>query len=160
MKTHTLLGIDPGIANCGFAVVSGNSSYKLIDSQLVKTLSKDETGKRLETIHDALTHFLDTHTPSAIAIEACYHNKNVSSAAATQKVIGLCEHTAYLFSLPVFTFTPQQIKAISGFGGSANKNEMIKIASRIFKTKIPNHHTADAAFCAVAGILKKRCNHG
>ena len=154
MKGITLLWIDPGIAHTGLAVVRGNSSYKLIDSQLVKTPSKDETGKRLDTIHEALTQLLDKHAPVAIAIEACYHNKNVSSAASTQKVIGLCELTAYTYEIPVMTFTPQQIKAASGFGGSANKDEMVKIASRIFKTQIKSHHTADAALCALAGILQ------
>ena len=158
MKSFTILGVDPGIANCGFAVVKGISNYNLMDTELVKTPSTDETGKRLETIHDTLSHLLDTHTPSGIAIEQVFHNKNVRSSISTGKVIGLVEHTAYMFSLPVFTFTPQQIKASSGFGGNANKAEILRVASGLFRTTFKSHHVADAAFAAISGILKMRKN--
>ena len=160
---YTVLGIDPGIANTGVSVVSGNgidSKYQIEASELVKTPASDDTGKRLQTIHEAITRLLDTHAPEAVAIESVFHNRNINSSISTGKVIGLCELTAYNYDLPVHLFTPQQIKAVSGFGGSANKDEMLKIASRIFRTKIRSHHTADAAMCALAGILKTRCPNG
>ena len=161
MKTYTTIGIDPGIAHTGLAVAQlSANSYQLIDAELVKTPASDETGKRLDTIHEAITRLLDKHTPEAMSVERVFHNKNINSSISTGKVIGLCELTAYLYDLPVHLFTPQQIKAASGFGGSANKDEIIKIANRIFRTKIKSHHTADAAMCALAGILQMRCPHG
>ena len=161
MKSYIILGIDPGIANTGLAVAQlSANNYQLIDAGLVKTPASDDTGKRLDTIHEAITILLDKHAPSGIAIEKVYHNKNINSSISTGKVIGLCELTAHNYDLPVHLFTPQQIKAASGFGGSANKDEIVKIASRIFRTKINSHHTADAAMCALAGILQIRCPNG
>lgn len=160
MKKIIVLGTDPGIANTGLAMAQlSANSYQLIDAQLVKTPPSDDTGKRLQMIHEAITLLLDKHAPQAIAIEKVYHNKNVNSSISTGKVIGLCEITAYNYDLAVHLFTPQQIKAASGFGGSANKNEMIKVANRIFRTKITSHNTADAALCALCCCLQARTEY-
>lgn len=163
MRSHTVLGIDPGIANSGLAIISGNgigSKYTIEASEMVKTPASDETGKRLQAIHEVITTLLDKHTPDAIAAERVFHNKNINSSISTGKVIGLCELTAYNYEIPIMILTPQQIKAASGFGGSANKKQMLKIASSIFKTKITNHHVADATFAGLAGILKMRSPNG
>lgn len=160
MKTYTVLGIDPGILNTGLGIVKGNSDYKLIAAEHVKTDSDDTLGKRLADIQIAINEILTNQAVDVIAIEKCYHNKNVSSAASTQQVIGAAHIMAYALKIPVIELAPQQIKAASGFGGSANKAEMLKIASSMFKTKITSHHTADAALCALAGILQMRCPNG
>lgn len=113
MKSYTILGVDPGIANTGLAVAQlSANSYQLVDTELVKTPASDDTGKRLDTIHEAITLLLDRHAPSALAVEMVYHNKNVNSSISTGKVIGLCELTAHNYDLPVHLFTPQQIKAV------------------------------------------------
>lgn len=157
MKTYSVLGIDPGILNTGLGIVKGNSDYKLIAAEHVKTHPDDTLGKRLADIQTAINEILTHQTVDAIAIEKCYHNRNISSAASTQQVIGAAHIMAYALKIPVIELTPQKIKAVSGFGGNANKDEMVKIASRIFRTKIKSHHTADAAMCALAGILQTRC---
>lgn len=152
-----ILGVDPGIANAAFAVVAyAKQKYELRSSQLIKTPPSDGCGKRLDEIHDALCRTLDSHDVNAIAIEQVYHNRNISSSISTGKVIGLCELTAHHYDLPVLLLTPQQVKAASGYGGTTNKNEMLKIASRVFRTEIKSHHEADAALAALAGILKHR----
>ena len=48
MKSYTILGIDPGILNTGLAIVTGNSDYKLIASEHVKTDPKSTLGSRLQ----------------------------------------------------------------------------------------------------------------
>ena len=53
MKTHITLGIDPGIANTGLAIVKANGTrYSLITAETLKTKACDDTGKRLSIIHD------------------------------------------------------------------------------------------------------------
>lgn len=163
MKNFTVIGIDPGIANTGLCVLTSDrigSKYQIKATELVKTPSNDDTGERLNAIHEALCRLLDTHAPEAIAIERVFHNKNINSSISTGKVIGLCELTAYNYEIPTMILSPQAIKAASGFGGSANKDEMLKTASRIFSTKIKSHHVVDAAFCGLAGILQIRCPNG
>ena len=153
-RSTRILGIDPGIAHTGLSVVChAKQNYRLLETELVKTAAADKTGKRLDLIHAELCRLLDKHSVDGIAIEAVYHNKNITSSISTGKVIGLCELTAYTYELPVMLLTPQQVKAASGFGGSANKRELWKMAQRIFGAPVKSHHVADAAFCALAGCL-------
>ena len=157
MKNHIILGVDPGIKNTGLSIVkSKGTGYSLITAETIKTKSSEDTGKRLDTIHEAIIFLLEKYAPQAMCVERVFHNKNINSSISTGKVIGLCEFTAYNYKIPVHLFTPQQIKAASGFGGSANKDEIIKVVSRIFRIKIKSHHTADAALCALAGCLQTR----
>lgn len=157
MKNQVVLGIDPGIANCGIAVVQHTKHrYTLLEACVVKTKSKELTAKRLDAIYNSFCRLCDEYFVNAIAIERVYHNRNVNSSISTGKVIGLLEWTAYHYDLPVYLLTPQQVKAASGFGGTATKEQMLKIATRVFGAAIGTHHEADAALAALAGILKHR----
>ena len=60
MKTHIKLGVDPGIANTGLAIVEANGTrYSLVTAETIKTNPCDDTGKRLSIIHDEINDTLD-----------------------------------------------------------------------------------------------------
>ena len=68
-----LLGIDPGIANTGIAIVKQNRlGYSLIAAKTVKTKAYDETGKRLSVIHNEINATLDAWHITGIAIERVF----------------------------------------------------------------------------------------
>ena len=82
MKTHITLGIDPGIANTGLAIVESNGTrYSLITAETIKTKTCDDTGKRLSIIHDEINNTLDAWKITGIAIERVFHNKNITSSS-------------------------------------------------------------------------------
>ena len=111
MKTHITLGIDPGIANTGLAIVESNGTrYSLITAETLKTKACDDTGKRLSIIHDEINDTLDAQKITGIAIERVFHNKNITSSLTTGAVIGLVHLIAHQRELPIYLFTPQQIK--------------------------------------------------
>lgn len=157
MKTYTILGIDPGIANTGLAVVAlENQAYRLEKNLLVKSTPKETESVRLLNIWEAVHEILDGQAIDAVAIEKVYHNKNVSSSIKTGKAIGAAILPAAHYDIPVFQLTPQQVKCASGLSTRAHKKNLIRAVSRIFRTEIENHHIADAALCALAGILQLR----
>lgn len=159
MKSYQIMGCDPGILNTGFAIVNGNSKYKLIASEHVKTDPSKGLGERLAAIQTFVNKINSIHPVDAIAIEKCFHNRNVSSSASTQQVIGAIHIMAYALKIPVIELTPQAVKKASGLSSKANKANLIRAANGIFNSKIKSHHTADAALCALAAILQTRCNH-
>ena len=112
--------------------------------------------QRLRKIYDAVDALLAEHTIDGAAIERVFHNKNISSGISTGKVIGAALTAAAQHNIPVIELTPQQVKSASGISTKANKDNLIRAASGIFKTQIKSHHTADAALCALAGILQHR----
>ena len=156
MKTKAVLGVDPGIANTGLGVVESNGAkYRLLDSVLVRTAASEDEAVRCLTIYEAVDKLLTDFDVEAVAIEKVYHNKNVSSSIKTWKAIGAVLVAAARHDKQVFQLTPQEIKASSGFGGGANKQEVLRSASRLFGT-LTSHHLADAAFCGIAGLLHCR----
>ena len=149
-----VLGVDPGIANTGLAVVSRSlSGYQLLASQWVKSTPKAPKAERLLGIYEAVSALLDTHACALVSIEKCFHNKNVSSSQSTGAVIGAVMCTAASLGVPVVEITPQQVKASTGMGGRCDKKMVVKMMSRLLKQKTLNPHVADAAACAIAGAL-------
>lgn len=71
-KNKRIFGIDPGLANTGWAFVGRNRSGKFIvlDAGCITTESTETEGKRLHDIHTRLTELLWTHTPDTLAIGA------------------------------------------------------------------------------------------
>lgn len=153
----TILGIDPGIAHTGLGVVAlEKHRYTLKKTLLVKSTPKHPESERLLKIYEAIYSTLDELDIDAMAIERVFHNQNVSSSISTGKVIGAALTAAAQHSISVLELTPQQVKSASGLSTKANKANLIRAASGIFKTKIKSHHTADAALCALAGCLRMR----
>ena len=156
-KSQRALGIDPGIANTGLAVVvRSTSGYNLIDLQCVTSKPDEAEPQRLLKIFSAVDSMLDKHTIDFAAIERVYHNKNVSSSIKTGKAIGavLCAIGAQAKN--AMEVTPQQVKKASGLTlQKADKAAMIRAMSRLFGVREAclNSHTADAAATAMAGLL-------
>ena len=157
MKTHIILGINPGIANTGLAVVKQNRvGYSLITAETVKTKAYDETGKRLSVIHDEINATLDAWRITGIAIERVFHNKNITSSLTTGAVIGLVHLIAHQRDVPIHLFTPQQVKKASRLNAKIDKDTAKRVATRLFGTQIKSHHAADAALCGLCGCLEMR----
>lgn len=160
MKTYRILGIDPGIQNTGLAIVRGDTGYKLVDCQHITTEPNTPLGARLDSIDTTLVKFIErpgNHDIDGIAIEMAFANKNVSSNSSTQQVIGLVHLMAHQLDIPIVEITPSQVKKACGLGGRAKKDEMLRAAKVLLGRDFEgNPHLADAAFAAIAGILKFR----
>ena len=155
IKIQTVLGIDPGIANTGIAVVSmEGAAFALQHSELIKTKPSQSTGERLGNIARSIYEVLDAHDDiTCVAIEMIFHNKNITSSLSTAKVIGIAELVSAKRGLHVLQFTPQQIKSASGMA-FASKSQMTHLAKGLLKSNQPaTHHETDAAFCAITGLL-------
>ena len=149
-----VLGCDPGIANCGLAIVSRSfSTYCLLDSRLVKSTPKVPQSERLLSIYEAAFTLLRDFDCDLVSVEQCFFGKNVSSAQSTNAVLGVVMCAAAMMHVPVREITPQQVKASTGMGGRCDKKMVVKMMSALLKQKTLNPHVADAAACAVAGAL-------
>lgn len=159
MKTYRICGIDPGIANTGLSIVRGDTGYKLVDVAFIDTDSDMPLGARLGAIHAEVVSFLERpgNDIDGIAIERCFHNKNITSSASTHQVIGLVHLIAHSVHIPILEITPQQVKKACGLGGRAKKDEMLRCARALLGRDFEgNPHLADASFAAIAGILAFR----
>lgn len=156
MKTYTALGIDPGLANTGLAIVRlENGRYQLVEGRLVKTTPDMPETERLLKIMQHTRGILNAHEIDIAAIERVYHNQNVSSSISTGKAIGAAMVGIATHAKTVLHLTPQQVKRATGLPvKEVDKHTVKRMARGIFKTQFTSHHIADAALCALAGILK------
>ena len=152
-----IIGIDPGIANTGLAIIRSGINHDLLHGECVKTEATATTGARLEIIEARLRNLISEYNPDLIGIEAVFHNQNTSSVLAVAKCIGIAEIEAHRHGVPCELVTPQQAKSASGMTGKATKAEMANMA-RLFFADIQNQHVIDAAFVGIAAHLRARRN--
>ena len=154
-----ILGIDPGLANTGLAVIQlEKHRYTLDSTELVKTTPTQSESDRLLSIFKSVYETCNTEAHiDAVAIEKVFHNHNVTSSITTGKAIGACIVAAAQHGIPIIELTPQQVKKASGLTlTKANKENLVRAASGIFRIKLTSHHVADAALCGLAGLLHYR----
>ena len=113
-----VLGIDPGTAITGYGVVERTGSrIRALDYGCVETPSDRPLAERLLEIRASVADLIDRHQPSAVAVERLFFNRNVQTAFAGGQARGVVLLTAAEHGLPVFEFTPNEVKtAVTGYG--------------------------------------------
>ncbi|OGO76893.1 MAG: crossover junction endodeoxyribonuclease RuvC [Clostridiales bacterium GWB2_37_7] len=147
-----IMGIDPGIAILGYGLVEykGNS-FKVIDYGAVTTEAGTPMSLRLSIIHRQLTELLEQHKPEAFAIEELFFNKNIKTALTVGHARGVAVVAAANLGVPIYEYTPLQVKqAIVGYGRAEKKQmqQMVKLLLNLKEVPKPDD-VADALAVAI-----------
>lgn len=147
-----ILGIDPGIAIVGYGIIEvrGNN-YKAIDYGCITTDSKLLFPDRLKLVYDELTNIINKFKPDDYAVEELFFNKNVKTAIKVGQARGVEILAAVNLGLPVFEYTPLQIKqAVVGYGRAEKHQvqEMVKLLLNLQEIPKPDD-AADALAIAL-----------
>ena len=159
MKKNIVIGIDPGIANCGVAVVERvPSGYKLLQHSVITTPASTQKENRYLKIYQQV---MDTckENPDAtfMGIERVFFNQNKTSCMDTASVIGVCSIAAAQHGMEVIEVPPQNVKEAVSLGCRASKDRMKKRVSLVLKDKAllkEPHHVLDAAATAIAVLIE------
>jgi len=147
-----ILGIDPGTARTGYGVIRkiGNK-YECLDYGVVKTSSKESLSYRLKEIHIGISAQIKYYKPSVIAIESIFLSKNVKSALTIGHTRGALLLTAELNDIPIYEYSPREVKQAATGYGNASKEQIQYMIQRIFNLKeIPKpNDAADALAIAL-----------
>lgn len=147
-----IMGIDPGIAILGYGVlnVEGNK-YGIIDSGAIFTSSNLSMPQRLSLIYRDLTELLIRYKPEAFAVEELFFSKNTKTALTVGHARGVIILAASNLDIPIYEYTPLQVKqSIVGYG-RADKNQMQQMVKILLNLKeIPKpDDVADALAVAI-----------
>ncbi len=125
-----ILGIDPGTATTGFGIIKKNKdSLEVIDYGCINTTPDLTDGERLRLINNELNRLIKIHNPKVLAVERLFFCKNLKTAMPVSQAKGVILLTAAKKKLPVYEYTPLQMKmAIAGYGKAEKKQvqRMIK----------------------------------
>ena len=149
----TVLGVDPGTTGMGYAVLAGASveTLALRSSGVVPTPRDGTNAVRLLAVAKGLDALIRTHAPTAIAVERLFFNKNARTAMAVGEARGVALLCAARAGVPVFEYTPQQVKlAVTGYGNADKRavQNMLRLLLRLEKP-IRQDDEADAAAVAL-----------
>lgn len=147
-----ILGIDPGIGRMGWGILTvDGTDMKAQDFGCVETSSKEETSDRLHTIYTFLSNLIKKEKPAAVVVEELFFGANAKTALIVGHARGVILLCAGKHSVPVFEYTPLQVKmALTGYG-RAEKGQIGKMVKIILKlSEIPKpDDTSDALAVAV-----------
>ncbi len=150
-----VLGIDPGTALCGYGLVRADGDeMSLVAYGAVSTPAKMPLAERLLQIHQELRDLIATHHPESAAVEKLFFSKNTRTALAVGHARGVVLLSAAEAGLPVYEYTPNEVKqAIVGYGG-ADKNQMQQMVRMLLHLDfVPEpDDAADAVAIAICHI--------
>lgn len=152
-----ILGIDPGTAKMGFGVIKSNKEkdiLKSLDYGCIETSPSLSQGERLKKLNKELCKIIKKYKPEVMIVERIFFFKNSKTAMAVSEAKGVILLTAAQEKIPVYEFTPLQVKvAVTGYGRAEKKQvqKMIKLLMNLEEIPEPDD-AADALAIAICYI--------
>ena len=150
-----ILGIDPGIGICGFGLVENDQA---LDFGVVTTVIGAPLPARLKELFDGLTEIVETSKPDVISVEKLFFSKNITTGISVAEARGIVLLVAEQHNVPVFEYTPNEIKkTLTGYG-SAKKGQVQDIVKLHLNldTRPKPDDSADALAAAIThGLMAK-----
>ena len=147
-----ILGIDPGYAIVGYGVIEyNNNHFKVLDFGAVTTKAHTDFTDRLLHIYSGIRNLVEIYNPQAMAIEKLFFNTNQKTAIDVAQARGVIILAARQHGVPIFEYTPLQVKqSVVGYG-RAEKKQVMEMVKRICNLKaVPRpDDAADAIALAI-----------
>lgn len=147
-----ILGIDPGYAIMGYGVVEKEGqSVRALDYGVVETDAKMPFPERLERLYLGTRQLIEQYRPDMAAFEELFFYRNTTTAISVGAGRGVAILGAQSRGLPMYEFTPMQIKQAVCGNGHADKKQvqsMIRVLLRLKSEPKPDD-AADALAVAL-----------
>jgi crossover junction endodeoxyribonuclease RuvC len=147
-----IIGIDPGYAILGYGVVDSSANkYSLVECGAVTTDKDMPMPERLDMIFGELTRLIEELRPEVAAVEELFFNSNQKTAIHVGEARGVAVVACARAGLPVYEYTPLQIKQALTGNGRADKRQMQEVVRSILGAKdiIRPDDAADAVAAAI-----------
>lgn len=154
-----ILGIDPGIALTGFGLLNiEGDTLHVVHAGCIVTPENLSRAERLRSLFEDLKALFVTHAPQEVAVEELFFNRNVKTAFSVGEARGVVLLCAALHEVPVYEYTPLEVKqAVVGYG-RATKSQVAYMVRQILQCEqIPGpDDVADALAVAVCHAFHLR----
>ncbi len=152
-----ILGIDPGLARVGFAIVDANCDQKtMLDCGIIRTDSDKKEGNRMVEIAKDLSQLIRRWKPNIAVVEKFFFYRSSTTISVVQ-ARGVIIMTLARFQIPTLEFPPMQIKLAVAGSGHADKNDVLIAVMRELNLKDPPRpdDAADALAIALTGWFQQ-----
>lgn len=149
-----VLGLDPGLADTGFAFLSKNNQVlTLLECGSIKTAKNLKLVDRLLSLEREIKKLLTKYPVDLVSIEKLYFARNVTTGIDVAQARGVAMLTVAKVGKQILEFTPLQVKQTLTGSGAAQKRQvglMVKTILKLAKVPSPDD-AADAAAVAICG---------
>jgi len=156
------LGIDPGVSATGYGLVKKRGEdLTSVGYGVITPGSELPPAQRLRVICDELEAIIVRHRPTDVAVERLFFSRNVRTALAVGEARGVALLAAAKNDLPVYEYTPLEVKeSLVGYGRATKGQVQEMVGVLLGLDSIPQpDHAADAlavAICHLYFIQVKR----
>jgi crossover junction endodeoxyribonuclease RuvC len=125
---------------------------------VLTTTNAEAPAQRLRTLHQGLTELVAMYRPGAVAVEELFFNRNVRTALVVGQARGIALLAAAQAEVPVFEYTPLQVKdAVVGYGRAAKEQVQLMVRTLLGLSDIPRpDDAADALAVAICHLHSAR----
>ena len=129
-----ILGIDPGIATIGFGLIAADKGKtSMLSYGAITTPAGLPLSKRLYQIDRDMEDLIGQLKPDVIAVEELFFNTNITTGIAVAHGRGVLLCAAERCGIPLYEYTPSQVKlAVTGYG-KAEKRQVMDMTRRLLK---------------------------
>ena len=131
-----ILGIDPGVAIVGFGLIeSDRGTLRMLQYGAITTPAGLPLAARLAQINRDIEELIGTFRPDEISVEELFFSKNITTGIAVAHARGVILCAAEKKKIPIYEYTPMQVKqAVVGYG-LADKKQVMDMTRRLLKLK-------------------------
>jgi crossover junction endodeoxyribonuclease RuvC len=142
-----VLGVDCGSRVTGYGVIDASASGCVyVHCGVIRLPAGDSLANRLRTIHHGLSEVIRSYQPDVVAFESMFHAVNVQSALRLGHARGVSMYTAAEAELPVYEYSPAEIKsAVTGYGRAEKLQVQQMIRSLLKLESLPKQYDASDA---------------
>ena len=147
-----ILGVDPGYATTGFGLIRAErGTYALLRYGTVTTPAGLPFPQRLNILFEDMTQLLEVTKPEAVAVEELFWGHNITTGIGVSHGRGVILLACEEYGVPVYEYTPMQIKqAVVGYGGADKHQVQMMVRMLLGLREIPKpDDAADAVACAI-----------
>ena len=147
-----ILGIDPGMAIVGYGLIEfDGENCELLHSGSIQTDKNKRESARLLEIQNDMETIVEMYKPDAASIEKLFFFKNQTTVMPVAHARGIILAALEKFNIPIFEYTPMEVKQVlTGYGRADKKEVMQMVKYTLGSEKLPKlDDTVDAIAIAI-----------
>ena len=150
-----ILGIDPGLVNTGFGIISHAKKIEVLDYGIISPDIKTDLSVRLNTIYNDTKVLIKKYLPDCLSIEEVFYSNNVKTTMKLGQARGAVLIAAAEFDLAVYEYSARKIKLSLTGNGNSTKDQVKFMVENRLKVQI-NSSKNDASDALAAALCHEQ----
>ena len=150
-----ILGIDPGLVNTGFGIISHAKKIEVLDYGIISPDIKTDLSVRLNTIYNDTKLLINKYLPDCLSIEEVFYSNNVKTTMKLGQARGAVLIAAAEFDLAVYEYSARKIKLSLTGNGNSTKDQVKFMVENRLKVQI-NSSKNDASDALAAALCHEQ----